>query len=37
MEHEFTKYIKTLLQQSFGTAADEIYAKSPLIQFKKDI
>jgi hypothetical protein len=33
MEHEFTQQIKTLLQQFFGKATEEIYVQSPLIQY----
>ena len=33
MEHEFTKRIKTVLTEEFGQGAQDIFDKSPLIQY----
>ena len=33
MEHEFTQQIKTIVHSLFGVVADDIYTKSPLLQY----
>ena len=33
MEHEFTKCIKAILEEEFGQTAQDIFDKSPLIQY----
>ena len=33
MEHEFTQQIKRILESIFGSAAEDIYEKSPLLQY----
>ena len=33
MEHEFTKCIKAILEEEFGQATQDIFDKSPLIQY----
>jgi len=33
MEHEFTQQIKAILKSHFGKAAEDVYEKSPLLQY----
>jgi len=33
MEHQFTQELKSILNSHFGEAAEDIYEKSPLLQY----